>query len=501
MNKIKVIIISFIVAIISFVFVVITDTSYTYYGAQKVYRVYLNGESIGLIKNPEKLNKYINNEQTKLKEKYNVENVYAPSGLEIKQELTYDEKIKDAKEIYDEIKDIESFTIKGYVITIYKEELKENKNNGEEETPAEKILSNTIYVLDKQIFLDSLDETILAFIDEEDYNNYLNEEQKEIGEMEEGEKIDNVYLKEDIYIKEDYISVSEQIFTDSSSLSQYLLYGSLDNLKTYKVKSGDTVSSIAETNQLNTREFLIANKDISSVDTLLFSGQEVIVNLINPVLTVVEETTEVEFKEKKFKTEIIEDKTIYVGYSQVIQSGINGEELVTTKVYKENGKVQTALVINSIETKPTVNRVVKTGSRTEYIIGNAGIWAWPTRSGYYISTYYGWDYDLGYRRYHQALDITGTGCGSPIYAANDGTVEKVEYQGNGLGNYIVINHNNGYRTWYAHLADRGNVSVGQGVEMGQVIGRMGTTGYSTGCHLHFVTEYNGNKFDPFQLYK
>ena len=70
MNKIKVIIISFIVAIISFVFVVITDTSYTYYGAQKVYRVYLNGESIGLIKNPEKLNKYINNEQTKLKEKY-----------------------------------------------------------------------------------------------------------------------------------------------------------------------------------------------------------------------------------------------------------------------------------------------------------------------------------------------------------------------------------------------------------------------------------------------
>jgi len=500
LNKTKVIILSVIGAIISFLFVILSDTSYNYYGAQKIYRVYLNGKSIGLIKNPEKLNEYINNEQTKLKEKFNVDTVYAPSGLEIKQELTYDEELKSAKDIYEEIKDIEPFTIKGSVIKVYKEEQQENKGTNEEKVEQEKKLSATIYVLDKQIFLDSLDETILAFIDAEQYEKYLEEEQLEIEEMSEGEKIENVYLKEDVYIKQDNISVDEQIFTDSSSLSQYLLYSSLDNLKTYKVKSGDTVASIADKNELNTREFLIANKNISSVDTLLFSGQEVIVNLINPVLTIVEEKTEVEFKEKKYKTEIVEDPDFYVGYSQVVQSGSNGEELVTTKVLRENGKVQTALVVNSIETKPAVNRVVKTGSRTEYVVGNTGIWAWPTRSGYYISTYYGWDYDLGYRRYHQALDITGTGCGSPIYSANDGTVETVKYNSS-LGYYIEINHNNGYRTMYAHLVDYGYVKEGQAVEMGQVIGRMGTSGYSTGCHLHYVTEHNGNKFDPFQLYR
>lgn len=492
MNKPKVVIISFVVALISLFFVFITDTSYNYYGAQKVYRVYLNGNSIGLIKNPERLNEYINNEQKKLKEKYNVDNVYAPAGLEIKQELTFDEKLKTAEEIYDEIKDIEPFTIKGSIINIYKNDTADDEN--------EKVLSATIYALDKQIFIDALDDTILAFVDEDEYNKYLTEEQEEIKSGEEGVKIENVYLKENVYIKQGYISVSEQIFTDSITLAQYLLYGTLNNLETYKVKSGDTVESIAEKNELNTREFLIANKNISSVDTLLFSGQEVIVDLINPVLTIVEEKTEVEFKEKKYKTEIIEDSSFYVGYSQVIQSGSNGEELVTTKVLRENGKVQTALVVNSIETKPTVNRVVKTGSRTEYVVGNTGIWAWPTRSGYYISTYFGWDYDLGYRRYHQALDITGTGCGSPIYAANDGTVVTVSYN-DSLGYYIEINHNNGYVTLYAHLVDYGYVKKGQAVEMGQVIGRMGTSGYSTGCHLHYVTSYNGNKFDPFQLYK
>lgn len=493
MNKTKIIIFTILAAFASLLIIFFTDDNYNYYGAQSIYRVYLNGKSIGLLKNPNKLSKYINEEQEELKEKYNVKNVYAPQGLEIKQELTYNEKLKEPKQIYEEIKDIEPFSLKGYSITIY-------KNDDDTKEKPEKILSGEINVLDKQIFLDAMNETVLAFVDEDSYNAYLKEEQEEIKDMEEGETIENVYLKEDIYIKEDYISVSDNIFTDSKSLAQYLLYGSLDNIKTYTVKVGDTISEIANNNKLNVREFLIANKNISSKDTLLFPGQQVIVDLINPIVTVVEEKTEVEFKEKKFETEIQEDPSIFVGYSEVIQKGVNGEELVTTKVLRENGKVQKALAVSNIETKPTINRIVKTGSRTQYIVGNTGIWAWPTKSGYYISTYFGWDTELGYRRYHEALDITGTGCGSALYAANDGTVEVATYN-DSLGYYIVINHNNGYKTWYAHMAHQGFVSVGQAVEMGQQIGQMGTTGYSTGCHLHFVTEHNGNKFDPFQLYQ
>lgn len=504
MSKIKIIIFSLIAIIASLFLVLISDTTNNYYEAQTVYRVYLNGESIGLIKSPNELDRYINVEQEQLKEEYNVNTIHIPQGLEIKQELTYNEEIKKSSEIYEEIKDKEPFTIEGYVVTVYREEssLTEDGSRAIETGTATAVVATKISVLDKQIFLDAIDQTIAAFIDKDAYEAYVNEEQPKIQDLEEGSLIQNVYLKEEVYIKKDYISVNEEIFTDSKTLAKYLLYGTTKSQKTYSVKSGDTIESIANNNQLNVREFLIANKDISSQDSLLYTGQQVIVDLINPVLTVVEETTETKYQEKKFSTEIIKDESIFVGYSEVVQQGANGEEYVTMKILKENGKVLTALTTDSVETKAPINRIVKTGARTEFVVGNTGIWVWPTRvSGSYISTYFGWDSDLGYTRFHYAIDITGTGCGSPIYAANDGTVEKVAYDSRGLGNYIVVNHNNGYVTWYCHLQTRGYVSVGQAVEMGQVIGKMGDTGYSFGCHVHFITSYNGTRFNPLQLYK
>lgn len=229
--------------------------------------------------------------------------------------------------------------------------------------------------------------------------------------------------------------------------------------------------------------------------------------MIDPILTIVEEVKENLYQEKDFKTEIIEDSNYMVGYSNVIQNGVKGEEFITRVTLYENGKVVSVKNTDSVETKSPVNRIVKTGSRTHFAIGNTGVWAWPTRSGYYISTYFGADYDLGYYRYHQAVDITGTGCGSPIYAANDGTVSVVhDWQGtlnysnkDYLGTYVQINHNNGYQTVYAHLSKR-YVAAGEAVQMGQVIGTMGTTGQSTGCHLHYEAWYGGSRFNPLELY-
>lgn len=496
MTKTKTILFALLGIAISFLLVMFSDDVNTYYGAQGVYRVYLNGSSIGVIKKSSDLEDYIDKEQEEIKEKYNVSKVYIPTGLEIKAELSYNDELQEAKTVYDKIKDEESFTIQGYTVNIY-EQIKDE----EDENKTELKLKDTIYVLDKEIFEEAITNTIYAFIDEEKYLAYVNEEQVQIKELEEGTLIENVYLKEKVTIKKDYVPADKLIFTDSKLLAKYLLYGTIENQKKYTVKSGDTISQIAYNNKLNVREFLIANRNIASENTLLFAGQEVIVDLISPIFTLVQETKEVAYQEKKFKTEIVEDSNFYVGYSQVIQQGINGQELVTRSVLRENGKVITALNISTIETKPATNRIVKTGNRTAYVVGNTGVWAWPTRSGYYISTYFGYDSDTyTYTRYHEAIDITGTGCGSPIYAANDGTVTKVT-SNQYLGNYIEINHNNGYKTQYAHLIDRGYVSVGQAVSMGQLIGRMGNTGESYGCHVHFVGIHNGVKFDPLQLYR
>lgn len=112
-------------------------------------------------------------------------------------------------------------------------------------------------------------------------------------------------------------------------------------------------------------------------------------------------------------------------------------------------------------------------------------------------------------RMHNGIDISGTGYGSPVYAANDGTVTGIATgYGNNIGstgmatfgNRIDINHNNGYTTRYAHLKDV-YVREGQAVTMGEVIGTMGNSGYSTGTHLHFEVRYNGELLNPFLLYQ
>ena len=131
-------------------------------------------------------------------------------------------------------------------------------------------------------------------------------------------------------------------------------------------------------------------------------------------------------------------------------------------------------------------------------------WTWPTDNNYTITTYYG--------NSHRAIDIYSyTGYGSNIYAANSGTVSMVKggcvagnlsCNGSG-GNYVVINHNNGYYTVYMHLKSI-NVNVGQIVSSGQIIGKMGNTGNVIpvptssspylGTHLHFAL-YKGQPFN------
>lgn len=96
-------------------------------------------------------------------------------------------------------------------------------------------------------------------------------------------------------------------------------------------------------------------------------------------------------------------------------------------------------------------------------------------------------------RAHQGLDIS-LKIGDPIYATFDGKVRMSKAAGN-YGNLVIIRHNNGLETYYAHLSER-SVEVGDWVVAGQQIGLGGNTGRSTGPHLHFEVRYKGQSFDP-----
>ena len=141
-------------------------------------------------------------------------------------------------------------------------------------------------------------------------------------------------------------------------------------------------------------------------------------------------------------------------------------------------------------------------------IDSGGGWTWPTPGCHYLTSTFGEG-----RSYetHNAVDI-GAPAGTPIYAANSGTVIS-SYSGcthssygsnwcscgGGYGNYIWILHDNGYETIYGHMISTA-VSTGQRVSNGELIGYVGSTGWSTGPHLHFELRIGGVKSNPMNLY-
>ena len=100
----------------------------------------------------------------------------------------------------------------------------------------------------------------------------------------------------------------------------------------------------------------------------------------------------------------------------------------------------------------------------------------------------------GTRKFHYGVDLAAPS-GRPIYATRAGTVDTASYQAGGAGNYVQINHGDGYRSIYMHMTHY-IVGVGQYVAQGQVIGYCGSTGGSTGPHLHFGISYNGSYVNP-----
>ncbi len=431
---------------------------------KKVYQVYLDGENLGMIESKEELEKHIDKMQNKLKKKYGVKNVYAPKGLDIKSFKTFSPKISNINDIYKKIEDKKPFTIDGYDIII-----KDTENEEEEE--------KHFYVIDKSVFLDAVERIITTFVDKDQYELYLNNEQLEIKET--GSLIENVDINEDITIKKDRISVDNEIMMNVDDMTKMLLFGTTEKQDTYTVQTGDTIEQVAFNNKLSAEEFLIANPEFTSKDNLLYQGQQVNIGLIDPQFSVVLETHVVEDKVKNYEQEIKYDASLLVGNDYVERSGEDGLERITQKVRSVNGEIQTVVTVSSEELKPVINEIYVKGGKVIPSVGDTSSWAWPTIQGYTISSQYGYRWG----RLHRGVDISGTGHGSPIYVTNNGTVYKTGYNSS-MGYYIYVNHNNGYFTAYEHLS-KILVSEGQVVARKQQIGEMGNTGVSTGTHLHY----------------
>ncbi len=119
---------------------------------------------------------------------------------------------------------------------------------------------------------------------------------------------------------------------------------------------------------------------------------------------------------------------------------------------------------------------------------------WPVPGNTYVSSSYGWRF--GGTDFHTGIDITMSGAyGKPIVASKSGVVKSVGWQPAGYGNYLIIDHGDGYSTLYAHCSSIA-VGTGQQVSQGQTIAYIGSTGWSTGPHCHFEIRINGQHTNP-----
>ena len=139
--------------------------------------------------------------------------------------------------------------------------------------------------------------------------------------------------------------------------------------------------------------------------------------------------------------------------------------------------------------KPAPKNAISIGSSNNGTGVGSGSFIWPIHG--IITTYFGQPIWYGI---HMGLDIA-TQCGTPTVASDSGTVVLSGWDG-GYGNSVLIDHGNGFKTRYGHFMSLPPVHVGQRVTRGQVIGYEGTTGASTGCHVHFEVLVNGQYTDP-----
>jgi len=170
------------------------------------------------------------------------------------------------------------------------------------------------------------------------------------------------------------------------------------------------------------------------------------------------------------------------------------EALSAAEAQQEATEEEREKILEEFEkNKKDIEDLMGTGEE-EYM--GSGRWGWPVPNYSYISSGFGWRTLYGKPNYHTGIDIAGSGIyGKPIKASDAGRVARVVYGTTGYGYYVMLDHGANNWTVYAHMSSIA-VKVGQYVVKGETIGYVGSTGNSTGPHLHFEIRLNGVQVNP-----
>jgi murein DD-endopeptidase MepM/ murein hydrolase activator NlpD len=255
----------------------------------------------------------------------------------------------------------------------------------------------------------------------------------------------------------------------------------------YTVKDGDTLWDIAAAEKVTLEDIIAANPSLNP-DRLTI-GQVIALRREKPVLTVVQVFETVKEEPIPFPREVQYDRSLHRGQVKVVKAGKPGTKEITYRVTVHNGVEVSRELLRTRQVKAPEKQIERRGSL--YLLASRGegraSLGWPL-SGPILS-----GYGMRWGRMHTGLDI-GAGYGTSVGAAGSGTVVRAGWNG-GYGRTVEVDHGDGVVTRYAHLSSV-NVGTGEVVGRGQNVGRVGSTGHSTGPHLHFEVLVNDAPRNP-----
>ncbi len=393
----------------------------------------------------------------------------------------YTEAKKEAETVVDEVKPESTNEVKDADVSVSTVVTTRNESFDNQESVVTEIVENTtdvekqyvLYIDDNPIGFASSKEELEKILDDvakQYYNEFTTEHS----------------FGKDVRIEEEFIDTSktEQLDVIVDKVN------SLEEIEfTYIVKEGDTYYDIATAYELTVDELYELNpeidKDILSIDTELKLTKE---TPFLPVITKGEETYEAVIDSP---IQYIDDDTMYIGEEEVTIEGDDGLSSNVADVTYINGVEEIRDIKETTVLKEATQTQITRGTMEKPKTASTGTYIYPANGTF--TSGYGYRYLLGIYQFHYGIDIAAA-VGTEIYASDGGEVIFSGWK-DGYGNTIIIEHDNGVKTLYAHNSLNA-VSVGQKVYQGQYIADMGSTGYSTGSHIHFEIQVNGNAVDP-----
>lgn len=318
-------------------------------------------------------------------------------------------------------------------------------------------------------------------------------------------EIKNLDFQENVTIRNVYVDKNDILTADEA---ENVLLGNTQETLEYELQEGDNIWDLAMKYGTTMEHILEINPQIED-ETKMQIGEVIKLEVPDPILSITT-VTETTYKELiPAKIQYVEFSDLYKDETKVYREGNDGMKEVTVDVTKVNGKevsrkmvsekvlkeAKIKVIAYGTKEKPKVTQSTSSGGASSggasASVSSSARFMHPLNGRGTISSTYG----SRWGTFHYGLDFAAP-AGTPIYASAGGKVIYSGYNNGGYGKLIIIDHGNGYQTYYAHCSSL-YVNVGESVSQGQNIAGVGTTGNSTGNHLHFEVRVGGTPVNPY----